>query len=363
MASETKTILLVEDEATNRKLVRVVLGRQDGYRILEAESVREALARLAEVKPDLVLLDIRLGDGSGLDVVRAMRADRRFDHVPAVALTAQAMKDDEARFLAEGFDGYLSKPVDTRRLPELVERYLRAGRRGRMSDRSGADGASILVVDDSPPNVKLLRVILSAAGYRVVEAASGPEALQVLHRERPDAMVLDVRMPGMTGYEVCAQVRKDAEFAALPAIMLTALSLPEERIRGIEAGATDFISKPFNKKELLARVRASLALAGADRHAVAAQLPGAMLIADPAWKILAISPAANALLGLPPSQSGEIDFTRYLAEPEAGALAAGRELSRFRLSLRVPIDASHVAIRDAGGSLLMRVVTLAQAEG
>lgn len=130
MASETKTILLVEDEATNRKLVRVVLGRQDGYRILEAESVREALARLAEVKPDLVLLDIRLGDGSGLDVVRAMRADRRFDHVPAVALTAQAMKDDEARFLAEGFDGYLSKPVDTRRLPELVERYLRAGRKG-----------------------------------------------------------------------------------------------------------------------------------------------------------------------------------------------------------------------------------------
>ena len=119
-------------------------------------------------------------------------------------------------------------------------------------------GATILVVDDAPPNVKLLRLILKDAGYRVLEASSGPEALETLRREKPDAMVLDVRMPGMTGYEVCREIRHDPEFAALPVIMVTALSLTEERIRGIEAGATDFITKPFNKKELLARIQSSL---------------------------------------------------------------------------------------------------------
>jgi len=124
-----KTILLVEDDAINRKLVRVVLGDKKRYSILEAVSAAEALKRLREVKPDLLLLDIRLGDGSGLDVINAVRADPSFDDVPAVAITAQAMKNDEKRFLAAGFDGYLSKPVDTRRLPEVVDQFINAGRK------------------------------------------------------------------------------------------------------------------------------------------------------------------------------------------------------------------------------------------
>jgi len=129
MEQTIKTILLVEDDATNRKLVRVVLGDKKRYRILEATSVAEALAQLSNEKPDLLLLDIRLSDGSGLDVIGAFRADPAFDDVPAVAITAQAMKNDEARFLAAGFDGYMSKPVDTRRLPEVVERFIDAGRK------------------------------------------------------------------------------------------------------------------------------------------------------------------------------------------------------------------------------------------
>lgn len=127
MQEKPKHILLVEDDDTNRKLVRIVLG--GGYRISEAVSVEQALALLQHEKPDLLLLDIRLGDGSGLDVIRAVRADPAFDQVPALAITAQAMKDDESRFLAAGFDAYLSKPIDTRRLPETVERFIREGRR------------------------------------------------------------------------------------------------------------------------------------------------------------------------------------------------------------------------------------------
>ena len=127
MQEQTKHILLVEDDDTNRKLVRIVLG--DGYRISEASSVEQALVLLQHEKPDLLLLDIRLGDGSGLDVIRAVRADPAFDQVPALAITAQAMKDDESRFLAAGFDAYLSKPIDTRRLPEVVERFIREGRK------------------------------------------------------------------------------------------------------------------------------------------------------------------------------------------------------------------------------------------
>ena len=180
--------------------------------------------------------------------------------------------------------------------------------------------ATILVVDDAPPNVKLLRLILKDAGYRVLEASSGPEALETLRREKPDAMVLDVRMPGMTGYEVCREIRHDPEFAALPVIMVTALSLAEERIRGIEAGATDFISKPFNKKELLARIQSSLVLAKIGMNGIIHQLPGAVVITDPAWRVIGMSPLATILLGIPEPGLRVLNFAELLgpAEKEPG---------------------------------------------
>src|SRR5512139_189870 len=110
MEQQARTILLVEDDGTNRKLVRVVLAGRN-YRLLEADSVEAAMEMLGQERPDLLLLDIRLGDGSGLDLIRTIRADPAFDRVPALAITAQAMKNDEDRFLAAGFDGYVSKPV------------------------------------------------------------------------------------------------------------------------------------------------------------------------------------------------------------------------------------------------------------
>lgn len=90
--------------------------------------MEQALTLLSEVKPDLLMFDIRLGEGSGLDLIRSVRADPAFDLVPALAITAQAMKDDEGRFLEAGFDSYLSKPIDTRRLPGMVDHLIRMGR-------------------------------------------------------------------------------------------------------------------------------------------------------------------------------------------------------------------------------------------
>jgi CheY-like chemotaxis protein len=223
----------------------------------------------------------------------------------------------------------------------------------------GAVGATILVVDDAPPNVKLLRLILKDAGYQVLEAGSGPEALDILRREKPDAMVLDVRMPGMTGYEVCQAVRRDPEFSTLPVIMVTALSLPEERIRGIEAGATDFISKPFNRKELLARIQASLAVAQSARGGILPQLPGALVITDPDWKILGMSPLASVLLGIPSSSAGQADWGELLG-PEALA-AAGGDFRFLAPASQLTLTARQSAATDPAGNLVVRVIVLAEA--
>lgn len=118
--------------------------------------------------------------------------------------------------------------------------------------------ARILVVDDTPTNVKLLADLLSARGHAVSTATSGKEALALVATEPPDLVLLDVMMPGLTGYDVCRRLRENPATALLPVVLVTALDGTDERVKGLEAGADDFLSKPINQAELLARVRSLL---------------------------------------------------------------------------------------------------------
>jgi adenylate cyclase len=117
--------------------------------------------------------------------------------------------------------------------------------------------AKLLVVDDTPHNVRLLEAVLSPRGYRVLAASSGLEALEKVGAERPDLILLDIVMPGLDGFEVCRRLRADPATRFLPIIMITA-SGAQEKLNALDAGADDFILKPFDKSELLARVQSLL---------------------------------------------------------------------------------------------------------
>jgi adenylate cyclase len=116
------------------------------------------------------------------------------------------------------------------------------------------DDATILVVDDLPQNVKLLDAVLSPRGFTVLSAGSGEDALELLSGQVPDLVLLDILMPGLDGYETCRRIRSNPLTSFLPVVMITA-SGNEQKVRAIEAGADDFITKPFDQAELLARVR------------------------------------------------------------------------------------------------------------
>lgn len=121
-----------------------------------------------------------------------------------------------------------------------------------------SQGNRILVVDDVPQNVRLLEDILTAKGYQVITATSGAEALATIGSSDPELVLLDVVMPGMSGFDVCREIRANPELGFLPVILVTALDSTEDRVKGIEVGADDFLTKPVDMHELLARVKSLL---------------------------------------------------------------------------------------------------------
>jgi len=129
---------------------------------------------------------------------------------------------------------------------------------------------TILVVDDNAVNRRLLRALLTKAGYRVLEAESGETALALAVPQPPDLVLLDVMMPGMDGYAVCGELKHDTRTATVPVIFLSALTDPGDKVKGLAAGAVDYVSKPFDQAEVLARVRNHLSIQRLTRDLIAA---------------------------------------------------------------------------------------------
>lgn len=123
----------------------------------------------------------------------------------------------------------------------------------------------ILVVDDVVANVILLKALLSREGYKIATATSGEDALNKLPVEKPDVILLDVMMPGMSGFEVAEKIKKIPEFEDVQIIFLTALNSPADIVKGFKLGASDFVTKPFNREELIIRLTHQISLVAAKR--------------------------------------------------------------------------------------------------
>ncbi len=175
----------------------------------------------------------------------------------------------------------------------------------------------ILVVDDEAQIVRVLRGYLEQAGFAVLSAHDGPEALRLARQEQPDAVVLDIMLPGMDGFDVCRTLRKDS---SVPILMLTARVEETDTLVGLELGADDYVTKPFSPREVVARVRALLRRArGAIETSAEQVLTVGRLRLDPARRSLAV---AGRSVELTPT---EFDILRALMA------APGRVLSRAQL--------------------------------
>lgn len=291
-----KTVLVVEDSKTARRVISFVLDRK-GYRIVEAASGTEALLAIEGMVPDLVLLDVMLPDMTGYDILAVMRKNSRFSEVPVVMLTGKSGAADRQKGMIGGSNEYLTKPFEPAKLLAVLARYLDppvppatsrppqptpekpetaiqpAVVKPAATRPSAASGSTmvkptaagpaavmvpakglkktVLVVEDSPTSRKVITMVLTRKGYLVQEATNGRDALKMIGGERPHLILLDAMLPDMTGYDILAQLQQDRQLKEIPVVMLTAKDSPMDREKGLRAGSSAYLTKPFNPEKLL----------------------------------------------------------------------------------------------------------------
>lgn len=242
-AAAPKRVLVVDDNPLNRKLACDLL-ELEGYTVEACENAVEAQTRLAEGgPPDLVLMDIALPDMDGLTLTRRLKAEARYSAMPIVAMTAFAMKGDEAKALAAGCTGYISKPIDTRRFPAQVAEVL-AVVQPRQPLR-------IMVVEDHHIDLKLFGASAQLLGHLVLNNTSAEAALASLAEGTPDVVLLDLNLPGIDGPSFLRLLRDNPRTRELPVVAVTAYPDAYQRQRLLEAGCAAYLTKPVNMQALL----------------------------------------------------------------------------------------------------------------
>ena len=267
-------ILVIEDNPINLELMTYLL-RAWGHEPVTATDGEVGVALARAARPDLVVCDVQMPGLDGYEVARLLRADAGLRDVPLVAVTAYAMVGDADKALAAGFDLHVAKPIDPERFMVVIAPLLPGGV-GTAPAPAGAgpvgaaapleaqlraprDGLTLLLVDDQPANLEFKHSLLEPAGYAVIAAGSGAEALSVLHTRPVDLVISDVVMAHGSGYELLAAIRADASLRDIPFLFLTATARDSgSRARGLELGAEGYLLRPIEPEHLLASIRAEL---------------------------------------------------------------------------------------------------------
>jgi DNA-binding response OmpR family regulator len=255
---EVATVLIIDDSLTYRSHLEEALTLA-GYHVLSAESGQEGLLLASQQQPDAIVVDGVMPGMDGASVVRRIRLDAALRHIPCVALTAAEDPAAEIRALDAGADSFARKDEDLSVLMARLASVLRSAR----TETAGSPASllapkKILAVDDSKTYLNTLAEALRNAGYDVIPAYSGEEALDMLAVQPVDCIVLDLNMPGIGGKETCMRVKQAAGLRDTPIIILTGMDDNNAMIEGLAAGADDYVTKSGDFEVLKARIRAQL---------------------------------------------------------------------------------------------------------
>lgn len=249
-----RTALLIENSLTSMGKVRRYLSDL-GALVSIKQNADLAVAEAHDEQPDVILLDATLPGISSWEVLGYFKTDKRTKHIPVIVLLAE---DERERAIAFGASDALLQPVSRSQLYDSLRKVLHAPPPAPALPHAPAParGASVLIVEDNQENQAAFSDYLTAKGYRALLAGSGHEAITSAQKNRPDVILMDIQMPGMDGIEAIRRLRADPVLRDTPIIALTALTMPGDRERCMEAGANDYLSKPVSLRFLIEKIEA-----------------------------------------------------------------------------------------------------------
>ncbi len=255
----TPRILVVDDNRANLDLMLYLL-RAFGYECDFASDGPSGLEKAQLESYDLALVDILMPGLDGYEFARRFKNEVTSAATPLIAITALAMAGDRERILKSGFDGYIAKPIDPEQFVPEIQAYLGSSHRpaavthehtAAEAGEEPEDGQIILAVDDLQTNLDVLSASLTPFGYRIAEARSVREALEILERIHPALILCDLHMPEEGGFALIEGVRADDRRRRIPFVFLSSTAWQtRDRQRGLELGAKKFILRPINPEKL-----------------------------------------------------------------------------------------------------------------
>nr|WP_249733812.1 HAMP domain-containing protein [Bradyrhizobium sp. sGM-13] len=262
-----KRLLIVEDNAAEQMSITELLGHDD-IEILTADTGADALSTLRNQPCDCVVLDLRLPDMSGFEVLDRLRNDETLSNVPVVVFTGRELSAEEDAELHTMARSIVVKGVESpERLLDETSLFLHRVitelpvEKQRMLEKLNSSdedlvGKTALLVDDDARNIFALSSVLERRGMKVLTATTGHEAIALVESNPNIAIVLmDIMMPQMDGYQTIGVIRENPSFSRLPIIALTAKAMKGDREKCLEAGASDYLAKPVNTEQLLLAIR------------------------------------------------------------------------------------------------------------
>jgi signal transduction histidine kinase/CheY-like chemotaxis protein len=236
LVRDGSTILVIDDDASVHDLMQRYLSRE-GFNVITASSGQEGLRLAREQAPDVILLDVRMPNLNGWEVLTRLKSDPDLASIPVVMVT---IEDDQSLGYALGATDYLVKPVDYDRLLTLLQPY-----------RTDSPPTSVMVVEDNTDNREMIYRQLTKAGWRVLEAENGLKALEVMQTEQPAIILLDLMMPEMDGFEFIRELRQHPQWRSLPVIVLTAKDLTLEERQWLDGRTQRIYQKGTGTRQLL----------------------------------------------------------------------------------------------------------------
>lgn len=240
-------ILIAEDDLDTAKLIQAFVETK-GFSTVIASNGLEALEKVEQDIPDLILLDLKMPKMDGFEVINRLKKDSETAKIPVIVITSYDVPGTREKCYLLGVNEFLTKPISEEKLIEEITGQLR-------KIEMIQEKKKVLVADDEEDISLLVKSTLESEEFIVDMVGDGKTAIQRIQENVPDLLILDVSMPKMDGYEVCRRLKKDVTLSHLPIIMLTAKGDTADKVKGMDKGVDDYITKPFDPEEMLARVR------------------------------------------------------------------------------------------------------------